>query len=1488
MAENNQQNLIGVNILYQGLNMDETPLAMPQGDYSYALNLAMQNLQGSASQATNYPGNYICATLPAGYMIIGSQKIDTGYIIFSCKLDGSSQIALLENCVYTILVNDPCLGFTITHQIQSTYKETYNCGRRIYWTDNNEPRRWLDIDYISYTNSTTKTIDCDRLLLQPIIDYPCVYYYDVQESGVLLSGMYKPFIQYADINGVGYTEWFESIGFIPIIHDQLNINFADIQGTHPSTPSTTKSIKFYLSNLDTSYTHINIGILENHNGVLTAKQITTIPTSSLEYLFSGTETFIDLTLDELLAQKTIYTKAKTVCQSNGYLLWGNLSGRKDPNFQPRANEIQVGWQVFKAPSINTGTDFKSPYFTTFKKGFLRDEVYPIGIRLIYKDGTKSCTYHIPGRKLNKDQEGATIVDLIDQYGQAINPSYEWDTTPTAGADAIDGVGLARWKNYNTGMQTGYSPDYVDPNVDPQRAWNGSCAEKGFMSYWESGVSYPTTTDENGVLIYPNTAGVMDKIRHHKMPDCSIIPLFDNNPGTEAETGWVYLNHLGINIENIIFPSVGDADYDDYRDVVKWEIVVGDRTGHKSIIAKGVLYNTWRLDFSNPGDYNGGSGNKRDPDDVWHFLATDTEYTNVQFNVQTGMFNDLNKIGYKWMEGDDNSNDRSHFSPVLNNHTLNNYIFTFFSPDTSFKQINLTSQELKLESEFDGNWQMLQAQNSATFAGDTYLGSYYRSQKVIYGNVRRSLDGITYNNTNSIVQSNFTPYPTLSNTKNEGCVWLQVNANILPCQVDDFSLTNNIGPGTPDNPANCYFLMPVTTNTPVDGNGPEKICEGFDGNANLINPYRTGEISSYYGALKLSQPNQYDQLDTVTYLSVGMCPIDTNTTYARCLFGGDTFLSNYTYHRSRRYEIPLPVWSGATNYLKYQFNPVAGSCNADDYPISGVAINNTWVESNINTEYRHQGDSVASWDRFFPYGNTKCGTGYGNSLNTAKWAYDILDIAGTTINDNYCFIALEYNSLNQGKFVCLQSIENRTSCQPHYSTRVAYSERSQEESKEDYWLSYKANNFYDFPKKSGELWDMRELGQDKVLFRFENGIYAYTAYDTLETDANTIQIGTGGIFAQDPRELITTDLGYGGTRSQWAANSTEFGHFFLDDKRGNVFNLKDSINPISNVKMINFFSKNLSLKLLETFPNFANFDNPANPEGIGFNSVFDDKFKIWLLSKKDYTPVLDSSGLPLVSYQKGKFYKIGARLEEVFLNDPTYFCNKSFTIGYSPKTNRWISFYSFIPMNYISENQGFMSSVHDKLTDITKIWKHHSDKFCSYYGTGYEHIIEFPVKLQGEVTNKTSIQFITDAYDNNGYEFQNETFKKAIVYNNEEITGVLNLRVPNNNNLSTVLNLPQINLTDIDVSLENANRMIYKFNYLWNHSADRRINNPFFYSSCTPSIDKDINLSSVNYQKNWFELARISGQWAKCRLFYDNTDINLVTTLVLSKNTTDYF
>lgn len=66
-------------------------------------------------------------------------------------------------------------------------------------------------------------------------------------------------------------------------------------------------------------------------------------------------------------------------------------------------------------------------------------------------------------------------------------------------------------------------------------------------------------------------------------------------------------------------------------------------------------------------------------------------------------------------------------------------------------------------------------------------------------------------------------------------------------------------------------------------------------------------------------------------------------------------------------------------------------------------------------------------------------------------------------------------------------------------------------------------------------------------------------------------------------------------------------------------------------------------------------------------------------------------------QEGKI-KVVTRTQ-VYLDDPEFFCNKSWTLSFNMNTKRWISFHSYLPNWYIGENNFFYSGKNDCCGDV---------------------------------------------------------------------------------------------------------------------------------------------------------------------------------------------
>lgn len=191
--------------------------------------------------------------------------------------------------------------------------------------------------------------------------------------------------------------------------------------------------------------------------------------------------------------------------------------------------------------------------------------------------------------------------------------------------------------------------------------------------------------------------------------------------------------------------------------------------------------------------------------------------------------------------------------------------------------------------------------------------------------------------------------------------------------------------------------------------------------------------------------------------------------------------------------------------------------------------------------------------------------------------------------------------------------------------VIYSEIDNSENDlTDPWLTYKPLNWYEFKTEYGKLIELKGLDSDEILGRFENRAVKFNSLDKLQTSNSrvSIELGNAGVFASRPEEYQTTDLGYAGTQHSDMV-STPYGRFFVDAKRGQVFQIAGrDLAAISDRTgqqpsgLKNWFREQLPFKILKRFPE-VDVDNKY--KGLGISMGWDSRGERVFLTKKDYIP-----------------------------------------------------------------------------------------------------------------------------------------------------------------------------------------------------------------------------------------------------------------------------
>jgi hypothetical protein len=212
---------------------------------------------------------------------------------------------------------------------------------------------------------------------------------------------------------------------------------------------------------------------------------------------------------------------------------------------------------------------------------------------------------------------------------------------------------------------------------------------------------------------------------------------------------------------------------------------------------------------------------------------------------------------------------------------------------------------------------------------------------------------------------------------------------------------------------------------------------------------------------------------------------------------------------------------------------------------------------------------------------------------------------------------------------------------------------------------------------------------------------------------------------------------------------------------------------------------------------------------------------------------------------------------VYLTDPNYFEDCSWTVSYDPKTKMWISFHDWHPDLTFPTNDHFFT-----ILDNT-FWKHNVqyNSYSNFYSRNYGWEVEFPVNTQTSVTTIKSVEYYLEVFKYNisradRYHVLDGNFDHAILYNTEQVSGLLNLNLKPKANPAALLTYPKINtnLTSIDILVAKEENK-YRFNQFWDTARDRgefsglQITN--FITECN-GYRMNINPGAVNYFKSPLE------------------------------------
>lgn len=578
--------------LIKGMSQDSHPRYQPENTYHSALNAIIETTDGEIMSIANELGNLQeLTTYPVNddgipKRIIGSRLLDDGttvlFLFDPAETRPDHEIGIWDpkQKKYTTYVYGTCLNFSDKHYINAVYRLKNGCERVVYFTDNYNPYRVINLDRPEYYTAPpdTQLLDCDKLRFSRDYQLPDFEAEVLPANGILKVGTYSFVYRLLDDDG-NATNWLFFTNPVSISDDNESIltdpgtvNNYD-GGVSNSTETgfvedTTKSIELLLTNVDARFKYFQIAVIKKlaSDGSISGVDVLVPqiipaglpPTTTVSFIYTGQLSQIESlsSLEELLSEKLSVQQVAAHAIHDNRLVVANLSST-----QKNLVGLQRHASAIKVEYVEVGLDVaealsKDPNYYFNEAGFLHDEVYALAIVYVFEDGTVSPAFPIPGRPKIDNTAGV--------YG--INPyntdySATWDDEDVTGdPNVFNSLKTSRWQVYNT------FTEYDVPSAT------------GLLGYYETDTTYP---DINDCSDHPdgywgrdwlgNLISAGDPIRHHRMP-----PSIKSNASSPA-----YIRKLGLKFTMI-------EEYPTQEGIAGHYFVYSDRTNERTILDRGMI------------------------------------------------------------------------------------------------------------------------------------------------------------------------------------------------------------------------------------------------------------------------------------------------------------------------------------------------------------------------------------------------------------------------------------------------------------------------------------------------------------------------------------------------------------------------------------------------------------------------------------------------------------------------------------------------------------------------------------------------------------------------------------------------------------------------------------------------------------------------------------------------------------------------------------
>lgn len=448
--------------------------------------------------------------------------------------------------VYTTIIKSELFNFQLNCPIEGVFIYNYKEELIIAFSDgvyyNSNSPYVINLDNLPLTLNVDKTISDDteftKLKMFPNVQQGNMTFSTLNTGNIDGQSAYITFAYVYDDNTT--LPYFSISNLIYLEEAAVNYNrvFAYYK----------KGVKISLSNLDTNFSKIKIGIVIVNGEVLEGYESAIIT-------YNGTDCEIDIVslsgytstaVENIVLEKTVFEKINTIALFENEAIIGNVTTREHIKFQKYANMLTL--LPYRYDEENTVNSYPRRIVKD-SISFACDEVYAFYLELQYLDGTYSPAAHIPGRLAESVYEGPLLIGAeFDDLTSTMKNTYSLNWTDDVEED------YKYFHIFNKGV--------LNSDV------NSEIGNK--FGFWQNTERYPNTDEYNSTVDYNgNILGGSDmrntRVRYHRMPSINqLFPFTENFTASSVHDKQNSL--LGVKVTNFdtVFPTYIKEQIQGYR------------------------------------------------------------------------------------------------------------------------------------------------------------------------------------------------------------------------------------------------------------------------------------------------------------------------------------------------------------------------------------------------------------------------------------------------------------------------------------------------------------------------------------------------------------------------------------------------------------------------------------------------------------------------------------------------------------------------------------------------------------------------------------------------------------------------------------------------------------------------------------------------------------------------------------------------------------